>query len=430
MADISKIKLNGTEYNIKDSTARGVADTAIQSVKVNGTALTPDGSQAVDITAIPASIVSAGALVNGMTATTQTTSDDSTKLATTAFVHDVVDELPEPMVFKSGMTLTADSIDTTKCSITVSDPVSASDIKSGYTYKVTTISGTYTGTIKVGDTFIAKKDTPKVDATWVVDTDWTVVPSGDETGFVVGKSSGTTQNNLVKWGADGYTVDDSGIAVETSFSGTSDAKVPTSKSIKTNVADNAVLTGFTAVVTPSSIQNVASTDTITDAMEKLDNNTRLNQTNIGKVQTQANWNTNNGVKNLAPYNNGTENSPLKIPCNFKNGESYIVSWSSITSTSSSDSSRIAFMSGDSSAVSNIYYASHGVAGSATLTLTADCDSLWIYAGSTYEANKTVTLSNFMVRPATIADSTYEPYAMSNAELTAAIQALQAQLANQ
>ena len=298
MADISKIKLNGTEYNIKDSTARGVADTAIQSVKVNGTALTPDGSQAVDITAIPASIVSAGALVNGMTATTQSTSDDSAKVATTEFVHDVVDELPEPMVFKSGMTLTADSIDTTKCSITVSDPVSASDIKSGYTYKVTTISGTYTGAIKVGDTFIAKKDTPKVDATWVVDTDWTVVPSGDETGFVVGKSSGTTQNNLVKWGADGYTVDDSGIAVETSFSGTSDAKVPTSKSIKTNVADNAVLTGFTAVVTPSSIQNVASTDTITDAMEKLDNNTRLNQTNIGKVQTQANWNTNNGVKNL------------------------------------------------------------------------------------------------------------------------------------
>jgi hypothetical protein len=29
-----------------------------------------------------------------------------------------------------------------------------------------------------------------------------------------------------------------------------------------------------------------------------------------------------------------------------------------------------------------------------------------------------------------ADSTYQPYAMSNAELTAAIQALQAQLANQ
>ena len=263
------------------ATQGGKADTAVQTIKVNSasTGVTKTGDT-VDITAIPASIVSAGALVNGMTATTQSTSDDSIKLATTAFVHDVVDELPEPMIFKSGMTLTADSTDTTKCAITVTDPASASDIKVGYTYKVTNISGTYTGTIKVGDTLIAKKNAPKVDKTWVVDTDWTVVPSGDETGYVVGKASGTTQNNLVKWGADGYTVDDSGIAVETSFSGTSDAKVPTSKSIKTNVADNAVLTGFTPVVTPSAIQNVASTDTITDAMEKLDNNTRLNESNI------------------------------------------------------------------------------------------------------------------------------------------------------
>ena len=270
------------------------ADSAVQSVKVNGSALTPDANKAVDITAIPASIVSAGALASGMTATTQSNSDDSTKLATTAFVHDVVDALPEPMVFTGSITLTANSIDTTKASITVSAPSSASSIVKGYTYKITSIASSpvYTGTLKVGDTLIAAQNSPDVTATWVADTDWTIVPSGDETGYVVGKASGTTQNNLVKWGADGYTVDDSGIAVETSFSGTSDAKVPTSKSIKTNVADNAVLTGFTAVVTPSSIQNVASTDTITDAMEKLDNNTRLNQTNILTVADSG------GAKNL------------------------------------------------------------------------------------------------------------------------------------
>jgi hypothetical protein len=102
-----------------------------------------------------------------------------------------------------------------------------------------------------------------------------------------GLASGTTSGHVLQFGADGYTVSDSGIAVETSFSGTSDAKVPTSKSIKTNVADNAVLTGFTAVVTPSSIQNVASTDTITEAMEKLDNNTRLNQTNISLLEQKT-----------------------------------------------------------------------------------------------------------------------------------------------
>lgn len=186
------------------------ADSAVQSVKVNGSALTPDTNKAVDITAIPASVVSAGALASGMTATTQSTSDDSTKLATTAFVHDVVDNLPEPMIFKSGMTLTADTTDTTKCAITVTDPASASNIKGGYTYKVTNISGTYTGTIKVGDTLIAKKDAPKIDKTWVVDTDWTVVPSGDETGYVVGKSSGTTQGHAVVWGSDGYSIEDGG----------------------------------------------------------------------------------------------------------------------------------------------------------------------------------------------------------------------------
>lgn len=49
---------------------------------------------------------------------------------------------------------------------------------------------------------------------------------------VAGLGSGTTQNNLVKWGADGYTVADSGVAVETSISD-SDAKVPTSKAIYT-----------------------------------------------------------------------------------------------------------------------------------------------------------------------------------------------------
>ena len=134
------------------------------------------------------------------------------------------------------------------------------------------------------------------------------------------------------------------------------------------------------------------------------------------AREQSNWNTNNGVKNLAPYNNGTADSPIKISCNFKSGESYILSWNSITSTSSSDSSRICFMNGEST-VSNIYYATHGVAGSTTLTLTAVCDSLWVYAGSTYEANKTVTVSNLMVRPTSIVDSTYEPYALPNTKIT-------------
>lgn len=119
--------------------------------------------------------------------------DDDTSLnynplATKHYVDDTVGNIPKPMIFKSGATLTADSSDTTKCSIAVVKPdISHGEIiKDGYTYKVTSIavSPAYTGTIKVGDVLIAAKDSPKLTADWVVDTDWTVVPSGDEEGKI------------------------------------------------------------------------------------------------------------------------------------------------------------------------------------------------------------------------------------------------------
>lgn len=98
----------------------------------------------------------------------------------------------QPMVFKGSATLTADSTDTTKCTITVSTPSTASRIKRGYMYKVTSIavSPAYTGTIKVGDTLIADKDAPVIGPTWTVDTDWTVVPSGDEEGKIYYAAAG------------------------------------------------------------------------------------------------------------------------------------------------------------------------------------------------------------------------------------------------
>lgn len=112
------------------------------------------------------------------------TSENYNPLATKHYVDDTVNNIPKPMIFKSGATLTADSSDTTKCSIAVVKPdISHGEIiKDGYTYKVTSIavSPTYTGTIKVGDVLIAAKDSPKLTADWVVDTDWTVVPSGDD----------------------------------------------------------------------------------------------------------------------------------------------------------------------------------------------------------------------------------------------------------
>lgn len=259
------------------------ADSAVQSVKVNGSALTPDANKAVDITAIPASIVSAGALASGMTATTQSTSDDSTKLATTAYVHDVVDALPEPMIFTGSITLTADSTDTSTAAITVSAPASAADIVKGYTYKVTSIASSpvYTGSIKVGDTLIAAKNAPTVSASWVADTDWTIVPSGDETGYVVGLPSGTSSGQLMAFGADGYTAANSGVSVANNTTGISDVDtaVPTSKAVIHKTAHAATLDDYTPE-TGTYTDKITTADTIDSAIKKLDTRSRANENNI------------------------------------------------------------------------------------------------------------------------------------------------------
>ena len=152
----------------------GKADSAVQTLTINNSAtgVTKTGD-AVDISAVPATIVSAGKLANNMEATTQSASDNSDKLATTKYVDTAVGNLPKPMVYTGAITLTADSTDTTKASITVTAPASASNIKEGFTYKVATIASSpaYTGTLKVGDTFIASKNAPTVSASWVADTD-------------------------------------------------------------------------------------------------------------------------------------------------------------------------------------------------------------------------------------------------------------------
>ena len=124
----------------------------------------------------------AGAAYKGVvTEIPVTPTDDNvpTSQAVTEYVEAAIAAIPEPMVFKGSITLTADSTDHTKCSITVSGTV-----KKGYTYKVTNIAASpeYTGTIRVGDTFIADKASPETSATWTEGTDWTVIPSGDEEG--------------------------------------------------------------------------------------------------------------------------------------------------------------------------------------------------------------------------------------------------------
>lgn len=176
-----------TAVDTKAATEKAVADAIdaipVKDVKVNGTSVVDSADQIAKVVINAATVVidsttaANNALPDGVKATTQQTSDDSDLLATTAYVHDLFDDIANPMIFKGNATLTADSTDPTTAAITVSGTV-----KKGYTYKITDIAASpaYTGNLKVGDTIIADKDNPKVTADWVAGTDWTVVPSGDE----------------------------------------------------------------------------------------------------------------------------------------------------------------------------------------------------------------------------------------------------------
>ena len=104
-----------------------------------------------------------GAIPSAVTATTQSQGNNSTKIATTAYVDKAIEDLPEPMVFKgslgTGGTITA---------LPVNGSASVGD-----TYKVIT-AGTYASqAAKIGDTFICDSKTSSANT-------WTLIPSGDE----------------------------------------------------------------------------------------------------------------------------------------------------------------------------------------------------------------------------------------------------------
>lgn len=235
------------------------ADSAVQSFS----GITASVSNGVaTVTSVPATIVSAGKLANNMEATTQSASDNSDKLATTKYVDTAVGNLPNPMVYTGAITLTADSTDTTKASITVTAPASTANIKEGFTYKVSTIASSpvYTGTLKVGDTFIAAKNAPTVSASWVTDTDWNVIPSGDEpSGAVIQVSTGA---------------------------GLTGGPVTTSGTIKANLQSETAFSGAAASVTPGSITTNIQ-PVLTDSNGKLAVKVDKSDVGLGNVTNDA-----------------------------------------------------------------------------------------------------------------------------------------------
>ena len=160
----------------------------IESVKVNGTALTIT-SKAVDITAIPLSIVTGADDLKAIEALSGTSgllkktaantwALDTSTYATESYVDSAIEALPEPMVFKGSVG--------TGGTVTWANLPAAATANEGFTYKVITAHTAETGkpAAAVGDTIIS------------TGSEWIVIPSGDEPSGTV-TSVGISNSGLI-----------------------------------------------------------------------------------------------------------------------------------------------------------------------------------------------------------------------------------------
>jgi hypothetical protein len=175
---------------------------------------------------------------------------------------------------------------------------------------------------------------------------------------------------------------------------------------------------------------------------------QTNETNISSVQAQADWNSATGVTNLFNFGKwkqdltamrGTvsfsENSATvqatgndaytktdTLSISVKPNTKYILTWSTNATTEHNGTAYI---------LPNASLFKYTVSTNKRLEFTTgSSDTSVTIRFGVDTSGDSITYSNIMFRSGTITDNTYQPYAMSNAELTAAIQAIQAQLANQ
>lgn len=155
-----------------------------------------------------------------------------------------------------------------------------------------------------------------------------------------------------------------------------------------------------------------------------------NKTNILLLETM------NGAKNLAPFNSGAHTGnamywfahPNCIDI-AENTSVYLVF--DYTQTSGQYSVQLTNANGEALTSTLAYTTSNTTSGHVVKKVTVPSGITAKGYNSYHNTNATVTISNFMIVPAEIYEAgftDYQPYAMSNVELTAAIQAIQAQLA--
>lgn len=451
--------------------------------------------------------IDTGALADGMTATTQSTDDDSTKLATTAFVHDVVDTLPTPMVYR-GTLGTGGTITT----LPVDGSANVGDV-----YKVIT-AGTYTSqAAKIGDIFICHTKTS-------VSNSWDYIPAGDDvdvtevsagvglttqsgsaittTGTIkaklqnetklganastvsnpgslttniqpvltdnsgnlavkvdksdvglgnvtndsqVKKISSSTSGNIVTWsGTDGATVSDSGKAIATTFANNAN-QIPTGAAITSGVTGTATMTGYT-IDPSSSPAAITTSNTINEAIGKLEKTTSINKNNIlsiyntGFAQKNVMHIVLDEVKALLPsqsfVGNTTTFGNLSVTFNEDNSITLNGSHTFDVAINFKDLSHINIPTNAVGAASanitlsnDIFFGLWGDSGVSNLVLNNGVDIPSDYAskysrGFIIRVSANTVCDNVRIYPMVCDKALYQassevvPYAMSNAEITA------------
>ena len=268
--------------------------------------------------------------------------ENSENLITSGAVSQAINELPNPMLFKGSLGTGG----------TITYLPTATPENEGYTYKVIT-AGSYSGkTAKVGDVFISNG------------SEWIIVPSGDEpdgtvtsvgmsvpTGLKIkgGTSPVTTSGTIEVQLDDGYVIPKAADIVPS----TRKVNGVTLKSDVVLDGDDIKATGY---VKAESKSGIVGTDTINQAVGKLEYKVDTNETNISNANTQIDdiYNRCGGGKNLFNFtakksatfrgitltnnNDGTftvsgtstQNdayhdfyySETNIPSNFKKGKTY------------------------------------------------------------------------------------------------------------
>lgn len=347
---------------------------------------------------------------------TDTYNATGTDVTTGKAVAAALATLPEPMVFKGSLGTGG----------TITTLPTASSSNKGYVYKVIT-AGTYASqSAKVGDTFISDGSL------------WVLIPSGDE-------PSGTVTNVAVANGG-GLTVSGSPITssgtITVGHSNSVTAK--TSSSLKKFTYDAyGHVTGSSELSTTES--NALASGIDSTKVEQIE----TNKNNISSVQAQADWNSNNGVKNLLNYTvwkNGvtatrgtlsfsgnsvtltaTDNDactdsnagsgyPVDAKVYVKPNTKYILSWES-DATNTKNGRVFIFPN------VGIHTSAYATVGKLEIT-TGENTTFLTFRIGVANSGDSITYSNLMIRPAIISDTSYQPYAMSNAELTAKEQANQ------